>query len=115
MSRTAVKLKRPSENDVAEAPPLTSPVALRITRVRGFISVRVRLARASMRAGRAGHQILYARAAPDETVQRAPSKARVAWRPYPDNGHRLARGRAVPRLRLEQRALREHPRLPIPP
>ena len=44
-----------------------------------------------MRVGGTGHQILYARQAQGETVERAPSKARVAWRPYRTNGQRLAR------------------------
>ena len=44
-----------------------------------------------MRAGGTGHQILYARQAHGETVERAPSKARVASRPDRIDGQRLAR------------------------
>ncbi len=55
-----------------------------------------------MRAGRTGHQILYARAAPDDTVRRAPSKARVAGRPYPDNGRSSCTADGRPRYALSR-------------
>jgi hypothetical protein len=59
---------------------------------RGFVGGESHSPPAPMRVGRAEHQILYAYQQDENRFTRAPSKARVARRPYPDDGQRVARG-----------------------